>query len=212
MTPEEKKIARQIAVKKYNDKMKEKHKQYYIDNKETIKEKQENRKEEISQYNKEYYSKNPESQKKRVAKYREENPDKIKQYRLDNKDKKKAWEINKRNTDPMFKLKQNLRSLIRQSFKNKGYKKSTKTNIILGCTYDEFKLYLESKFESWMTWENRGNPKDGILEPNKSWDIDHVIPASSGLTESELIQLNHYTNLQPLCSYYNRNIKKDNLI
>ena len=51
MTPEEKKIARQIAVKKYNDKMKEKHKQYYQDNKDSIKIKQDERKEEINEYN-----------------------------------------------------------------------------------------------------------------------------------------------------------------
>ena len=62
-----------------------------------------------------------------------------------------------------------------------------------------------------MNWENKGNPKDKILEPNKTWDIDHIIPLSTAKTEEEVLKLNHYSNLQPLCSYYNRFIKKDNI-
>ena len=42
-------------------------------------------------------------------------------------------------------------------------------------------------------------------------DIDHIIPLSSAKTEEDIIRLNHYTTLQPLCSYTNRYIKKNNL-
>ena len=42
------------------------------------------------------------------------------------------------------------------------------------------------------------------------WDIDHIIPVSSAKREEEIIKLNHYTNLQPLCSKINRYIKKNN--
>ena len=59
-----------------------------------------------------------------------------------------------------------------------------------------------------MNWDNYGNPKDGILEINKTWDIDHIIPTTTAKTEEELIKLNHFTNLQPLCSYYNRITKR----
>lgn len=62
-----------------------------------------------------------------------------------------------------------------------------------------------------MNWDNQGNPKDGILEPNKTWDIDHIIPLNSAKNEEELLKLCHYTNLQPLCSYINRCIKKHNI-
>ena len=65
-------------------------------------------------------------------------------------------------------------------------------------------------FEPWMNWGNHGNPKDGVIEPNKTWDIDHIIPLSSAKTEDDIIKLNHYTNLRPLCSYNNRFIKKNN--
>jgi hypothetical protein len=62
-----------------------------------------------------------------------------------------------------------------------------------------------------MTWDNYGNPKDGVLEPKKSWDFDHIIPVSSATSEDEILKLNHYTNLQPLCSYNNRIIKKNKI-
>jgi len=47
---------------------------------------------------------------------------------------------------------------------------------------------------------------------DKSWDIDHIIPTSTAKTEEDIIRLNHHTNLQPLCSYMNIIVKKDNII
>jgi hypothetical protein len=52
-----------------------------------------------------------------------------------------------------------------------------------------------------MNWENYG----------KIWDIDHIIPLASAINEQEVLKLNHYTNLQPLDSNINRNIKRDKL-
>ena len=57
-----------------------------------------------------------------------------------------------------------------------------------------------------MTWENYGLYNG---ELNYGWDIDHIIPQSYGNTEEEIIKLNHYTNLQPLCSKVNRDIKRN---
>jgi hypothetical protein len=94
----------------------------------------------------------------------------------------------------------------RLSFVNKGLRKNSKTSQILGCSFEEFKLYLESKFETWMSWENYGKYNG---ELNYGWDIDHIIPLSSVSNEEEILELNHFTNLQPLCSYTNRNIKRD---
>ncbi len=66
--------------------------------------------------------------------------------------------------------------------------------------------YIESKFEPWMTFENRGlyNGEFGY-----GWDIDHIVPISTANTEDDIIRLNHYTNLQPLCSKINRDIKRN---
>ena len=78
--------------------------------------------------------------------------------------------------------------------------------MILGCSFEEFKYYIGAKFESWMNWNNYGLYNG---ELNYGWDIDHIIPVSTAKTEEDIIKLNHYTNLQPLCSYINRYVKKD---
>jgi hypothetical protein len=116
------------------------------------------------------------------------------------------WHKEKIKKDTLFALIKRIRSSIAISFKRNGYTKRSRTHEILGCSYEEFKIYLESKFEFWMTWENKGL-YNGKL--NYGWDIDHIIPVSLANTEEELIKLNHYTNLQPLCSKINRDIKRD---
>jgi hypothetical protein len=55
-----------------------------------------------------------------------------------------------------------------------------------------------------MIWDNYGLYNG---TPEYGWDIDHIIPSSSAITEEELLKLNH-CNLQPLCSYFNRDIKR----
>jgi hypothetical protein len=82
------------------------------------------------------------------------------------------------------------------------------TEEIIGCSYEFLLKYLESKFEKWMTWENYGKYNG---EFNYGWDIDHIIPLSSAFNEVDLLKLNHYSNLQPLCSLINRNIKKSKI-
>ena len=77
------------------------------------------------------------------------------------------------------------------------------------CSFEVLKLYLESKFETWMNWDNYGL-YNGKL--NYGWDIDHIIPLCSALKEEDVIKLNHYTNLQPLCSKVNRDIKHSNIV
>jgi len=111
----------------------------------------------------------------------------------------------KRRKDPMFKFIEATRNRIRNSIRHSGNKKNSKTAQILGCSFEEFRIYLESKFEPWMTWENRGLYNG---TPEYGWDIDHIIPTHTAITEDDVIKLNHYTNLQPLCSHYNRDIKK----
>jgi hypothetical protein len=93
--------------------------------------------------------------------------------------------------------------------RSRNYTKKSKSFVILGCSFEEFISHIESNFQPWMNWNNRGNPEDGIFELNKTWDIDHIEPLANAKTEDDIIKLNHYTNLQPLCSYVNRFIKKD---
>ena len=59
-----------------------------------------------------------------------------------------------------------------------------------------------------MSWENQGLYNGTLYY---GWDLDHIIPISSAVTEADIIRLNHYTNFQPLCGFNNRYIKKDGL-
>jgi hypothetical protein len=110
---------------------------------------------------------------------------------------KYQYEKHKRQTDPLWKLRQNIRCLIRTSMKNNKFSKKTKTYDILGCSYDEFKKHIEQQFREGMSWENYGE-----------WEYDHITPVSWAITEEEIIKLNHYTNLQPL--WRKENIAKNN--
>ena len=159
-------------------------------------------------YDQERYKNSKDKLKQQVKDYCKNNKYKVllskKKYDLKNRTSKNIYVINRRKIDELYRLKCNVRSLIGASLRNNNYKKDTKTQNILGCPFEDFKLYLESKFELWMSWDNYGK-YNGQL--NFGWDIDHIIPVSSSKTKEELIKLNHYTNLQPLCSYINRDIK-----
>ena len=154
------------------------------------KESYESRKDVQSINNKEY-----------LSKYRLENKDKINsRYRLYKK-------IRKEN-DILYKCSIMVSNIINNSLRSKGIKKHSRSIDFIGLSKEDFKKYLESKFEPWMTWENYGLYNG---ELNHGWDIDHIIPISSAKTEEEVYKLNYYTNLQPLCSYTNRYIKKDKI-
>lgn len=95
----------------------------------------------------------------------------------------------KKKTDLNYKLKCCLRSRIRLAVKRNSKAGSTVKD--LGCSINDFKLYLESKFKDGMTWENWSR---------NGWHIDHILPlASFDLTKREdFLKACHYTNLQPL--------------
>lgn len=169
------------------------------------------------QYLSEYYKRNKEKIIKQTTKYREKNKERdaerIHLYGVRYKNENRAainkryneYTIKRRKEDILFRLQDNISSSFRKQFKNNGYSKKTRTYKIIGCTFEELKIHLESKFENWMNWDNYGLYNG---ELNYGWDIDHVIPVNSAVKEDDLIRLNHYTNLQPLCSYNNRYIKK----
>jgi len=196
------KECRKIDTKNYNlinyDIIKEKQKLYYDEHNESILEQK-----------KDYRSKNVKIIKKKQKIYREENKEKLKEYyqinKLELNKKRRVYIKNKLKTDPLFKLKHNLACLIRISIKSNGFTKKSRTNNILGCSFEEFKEHIESQWEDWMNWDNYGKYNG---ELSHGWDIDHIIPISSAINERETLKLNHYNNLQPLCSKINRDIKR----
>jgi len=207
------KICFGIIKKKYYENNLEKilkyGKQYRNDNSDKLKEKDliRNKNEYRKSYQKEngknYWIKNKELLSIRNKKYREDNIEQIKeqakiyynnnkngiikQYVLDNRKKINAYQVQKRKTDALFKLRCCITSNIYGAIKRQGYSKNTKTYQILGCTFEEFKQHLEKQFTEGMTWENQGQ-----------WHLDHIYPVSLAKDEQHLIQLNHYTNFQPL--------------
>ena len=132
------------------------------------------------------------------------------EFKLRKKNKRRENHL-KRMEDPLYKLKVSFSRRLNKLLKRVECDRSTNKPYYLdklGCSFEEFKIYLESKFEDWMTWENYGKYNG---ELNYGWDIDHIIPLSKAITENDIYNLSHYMNLQPLCSRTNRDIKKDKI-
>jgi hypothetical protein len=180
-----------LCVNAYN-------KEYYLVNKEKIKNsckmyKSKNLN-EIKKKNKDYAIKNKDKMLQYKKTYYKNNIEKYKQYGIDNRKRLNANSLKlvlyKLKTDPMYRLKFNLRVRITMAFKLKKATKCKKSEELLGCSIKLAKEHLESKFLPTMTWENYG----------KYWHIDHIVPcASFDLSiEEEQKKCFHYTNLQPL--------------
>lgn len=163
---------------KNKNKLKEYRKEYYIKNKERIIEYRNNNKETIKEKAKEYYLKN----KQNIN-------NKHKKWLKDNKEKQREYDNNRRKNDSVYKIKKQIRNLIRQSFIRKGKKKQYKSEEILGCNINFFIKYLRETFIN-----NYGYEWDGKEEIH----IDHIIPLATAKTEKEVLNLCHYTNLQLL--------------
>jgi len=197
--------------RKYNQKnkerLKERRKKYQQENKEVLsvkaKEYRERNKERSKRYLKQWYKQNAE----KVKQYREDNKEyiskKCKEYREKNKkeinEKNYQYRKHRRKTDLNTKIRDVLRSRLQKALKN-GQKTGSAVRD-LGCTIPELKVYLESKFQPGMSWENWS--KDG-------WHVDHIIPLSSFdlANREELLKACHYTNLQPL--WATDNLQKSN--
>ena len=175
------------------EKIKKRKKEYYQLKKEVILNKQKeyylNNTEKIREKIKEKYYNNIEENRKRGVDYYEKNKDTIKEkQRISYNEKNKSEQVkNRRKSDPIFKLKTYIGNRLRDYLKGKKYTKKSKIFDIVGCSPDELKEHIQSKFIEGMCWENHGE-----------WHIDHVVPLASAKTEDEIYKLNHYSNLQPL--------------
>jgi hypothetical protein len=98
--------------------------------------------------------------------------------------------------DVDFKLRINLRGRLNHVVKGAKCGSFVRD---LGCSVQELKSHIESKFTLEMSWDNWGP---------KTWHIDHIKPLSSfDLTDrDQFLEACHYTNLQPL--YWEDNLSK----
>ena len=127
---------------------------------------------------KKYYQDNIEKEREKRKKYYYEN-------KINERKKNNEWKKNNLKTDPLARIKKNVRDRIREFLTGKN--KSKRTFDIIGLDKENFKLYIESKFTEGMSWENYGE-----------WHLDHIKPLYLSENEEDLLLLNHYTNLQPL--------------
>ena len=151
-------------------------------------------KEKRNAYSKKYYSENSEKIKKQIHEW-----NKTYSKKPEVKERKRIY-TNKSRQNPQTKIAHQFRSRINNALNLKGLKKRRGKLDFLGCSLEEFKIYLESKFKPGMNWSNyKWN----------GWHVDHIKPvASFDLTnEKDFKKCFHYTNLQPL--WADENFKKN---
>ena len=153
--------------------------------------------EKIKTYRKEYYLRNKEKINSRSRLHYKENKEQYmingKRYESKNKESRRKYYNNyvssRRDSDPVYRLKTNVRSLIRTVFRNKGYQKKSKTEKILGCELSFLISHLKETFKSRY---GRDFTKEDRVE------IDHILPMALATTEEEVLKFNHFSNLQLL--------------
>jgi len=162
-----------------------------------------------------YFSTNKEKYKERRHLYRRNNADKINEhsrnrYRENCKSIRaqhrsysytEAYRIKVRKRhhhrmkhDLKYRTIRNLRSGLRRFVITKGISGTKLLREAIGCTWDEFKIYIEERFYN--------HPITGEVI---SWDhpeftIDHVVPCEwfDTLDPEQAKKANHFSNLQPM--------------
>jgi len=135
-----------------------------------------------SAYDRQRYLDDKEKILKQKELYRIANGEKIREYAR----KKYAEDINHRLA---------VRLRIRVWFALKGVTRGKSATSLLGCSMQDFRNHLASKFTDGMTWENYGD-----------WHIDHILPcASFDLSDIEQQKICfNYKNMQPLWASENQ--------
>jgi len=161
----------------------------------------ESNRQKLRDYNRLYKSLNKEKVREYNKKWMSERYHIYKEWVSNNKEKvneiKRRYEFNKMSNNEIYRLTRFVRNSIRSSIRSLKFKKRTKTSEIIGCTMEEFMIYIQSTFSNGMSFDNYGE-----------WHLDHIIPISTAETYEDAIRLNHYTNFQALWAV--DNLKKSN--
>jgi hypothetical protein len=180
--------------------------EYYKKNKEEVdKKRRETKQEDIKNINKKYYQKNREKILQKTKEYAQNN-------KIDRLKKRRVYAKNRRKSDPIYKLRENVSSLIKRLLKSTGGSKEGKSILdYLPYTIQELKQYLEGQFESWMTWENYGIYRVKMWDNNDistwRWQLDHIIPQSlspyTSMRDENFQKVWSLSNLRPLSAKQN---------
>lgn len=116
-------------------------------------------------------------------------------YHFGNRKKRMRDRLNKKlKEDVAFRGIWYIKNALRDWVKHTGSRKNTKIGNYIGCTKEEFRVHIESKFTPEMNWNNHAS----------YWEYDHKIPISSAMSMEEAYKLTHYTNIQPMEKNLNR--------
>ncbi|MBC7532727.1 MAG: hypothetical protein H7318_14225 [Oligoflexus sp.] len=150
-------------------------KRYYVDHKEIIKAVRMRRKEQKAAYDKAYDAKN---------------------------NKKKSARVRRRyNTNNLIRFKSIARCAVQGAFRRKGWRKSSKTQKLLGVSIEEALIILKERFLNLYGEE---------LQSFEWVHLDHILPISLGESEDEIAYLSGIWNFQLLMAKDNGH-KSDNL-
>lgn len=149
---------------------------------------------------KEYYERTKEKRADYYKQHRIENKEYYNTYSNKHYHTKKElyreWNRNKYATDINFKLKHITSARIHEGLKRYQTKKQSRTIDYLGCSIEEYYIYLQQKFDKNMSWDNHGS----------YWEIDHIKPIDSFdlQDESQMYECFNFNNTQPMEKYKNR--------
>lgn len=141
--------------------------------------------------------------RKTDADFREKKNAASRKWHQENKDRQNAYKrklnAERRKNDVPFKIKSALYSRLYVALK--GGRSSSAVRM-LGCSIEHFRLHIEARFQSGMSWANWGRGCGGAQE----WHLDHIKPLSGfDLADAaQLAEACHYTNIQPLWASENR--------
>jgi hypothetical protein len=137
-------------------------------------------------------------------------------WELENPESARIIRANKRqkiSQDPILRMVSSLRTRTAFAFRKINSIKDSSTMEIVGCSRMELKQWIERQFHPnpdngiEMSWDNFGR----INIENNTWNVDHKIPlASAGRDWKRIMELTHYTNLQPMWAI--ENVKKGSIL
>jgi hypothetical protein len=172
-----------------NKKSKDKNKEYY---KEYRKEYRKKNKEHFDNYNKEWREKNKEYYDDYHKNYRDNNRDvvneRVREWRKNNPEKTKQISLNKKE-NPLHNIRRDARYSVKIYLFQKSTHRDNTLGSYIGLTPKQLREHFETLFKEGMTWDNHGS---------NGWHIDHIIPLNTAKNKEEVLNLCHYTNLQPL--------------
>ena len=173
--------------------------------------KEKNKSTERKEYLKHWRKDNPEKTKdhqeknrESIKQWRKDNPEWKKQYYEQNKEELNRKRRNRRSTDPIYKLRCNVSTLVYIAITRRGGVKNSSVFEYLPYTVKQLREHLESQFDENMNWDNYGS----------YWHVDHIYPQAllpyENLEDENFQKCWALDNLRPLEKI--ENIKKSNKI